>query len=128
MGCGVACVGSRCGLSYAHALALFAEPCNAWTRGYYCREIVAAFAKANLRYAFAIFDPDKHRVLLERPGTVVFHPRGAKYPEGHFFLRTSKGWMNPWSNFPRIDKSGGIKAKIQAELGLDPDYVIYELE
>jgi hypothetical protein len=102
LGCSVACVAARCGLTYREALALFEHPEQAWTRGYDCSEIVAALARAGLHYAFDRIDPDSGHDLLSTPGTIVFIEPGPAYPAGHYLLRTERGWMNSWSNFPNM--------------------------
>ena len=125
MGCAVACVASRCGLSYAEGLALFAQPRHAWTRGYYCEEVVEAFARAGRSYAFAAYDFLRHRALLDQPGTIVFQASSETYPAGHYFLRVPAGWMNPWSNFPRIHP---VESRIEPSLADPPAYLIYASE
>lgn len=42
------------------------------------------------------------RKTPDKSGTIVFIAKSKKYPEGHYLLKTSKGWMNPWVNFPEI--------------------------
>jgi hypothetical protein len=127
LGCGVACVASRCGITYKDALSLFSHPEHAWTRGYYCEEMVEALKSAGFFYSFARFDPtdagNKIARLLKIPGTIAFQERCEEYPHGHFFVRTSSGWMNPWSNFPWMDE---IKSEIQPEIAGNISFVIFE--
>ena len=51
--------------------------------------------------------------------------RGARrklYPAGHYFLRSQEeGWMNPWSNFPRIHP---VESRLEPVLPVPPAYVI----
>ncbi len=125
LGCAVACVASRCAISYQEALALFNRAEHAWTRGYYCDDIVTALARATLHYSFSAFHPDSHRLLLDRAGTIVFHEPCTEYPHGHFLLRTQEGWMNPWSNFPQMIP---VESAIQEKIGSALAYVVFELE
>jgi hypothetical protein len=126
LGCGVACVASRCGISYKEALTLFVRPENAWVRGFYCREIVDALARAGLRYSFSEFDPLRDAGLLEKPGTIVFYPPSKEFPVGHYVIRARagySGWMNPWSNFPQMIP---IESGFQEAISGHPAYVVFE--
>jgi hypothetical protein len=71
MGCAVACVASRCGLKYSEALKLFSNHHFAWTRGFYCSEIVSALSLAGFNYIYQIFNAG-HKNLLKEKGTIVF--------------------------------------------------------
>lgn len=102
MGCAVACVASLCNIEYAEALQLFQHPENAWTRGFYCEEVVTALSKFGLKCGFEKFELIKHFKTVHQVGTIVFVGMNPKYPMGHFLLRTQHGWMNPWINFPQM--------------------------
>ncbi len=124
MGCGVACVASRCGVSYSKALEWFEHPEHAWTRGYYCEEIVATLARAGFEYTFAAFNSREHHLLLNREGTLVFQAPSDEYPHGHYFLRARGGWMNPWSNYPNmIPINSGFQPTIKGIVS----FVVYQL-
>src|SRR5690242_6367850 len=101
MGCGVACVASVLATTYKEALLLFKKPQNAWIRGYFCKDLVGALNRAGIRYSFKYI---KYRrdPILRRAGTIVFTQFSPRYPRGHYLVRASKGWMNPWVNFPTI--------------------------
>lgn len=123
MGCAVACVASRCGMSYRQALLLFARKDLAWLRGYYCGEVTAALSKAGFIYSYKKFDPLSHSLLLSKSGTLVFVEPNSKYPAGHYFLQVNPGWMNPWSNYPHMTP---VRASIQKKLDGKISYVIFE--
>ena len=122
MGCAVACVASQCGLDYTQALRLFEQEKYAWTRGFYCTEVVEAFAKAGRKYDFAVFRASKHREILEVPGTVLFLDPSDQYPSGHYVLRIEDGWMNPWVNFPQMNP---VRAAVVHELAGKVGYVVF---
>jgi hypothetical protein len=125
MGCAVACVASRCGISYQKALSLFTHKEHAWTRGYYCREVVDAFAKMDLMYGFEEYDSKRNASpLIKKTGTVVFVGVNKKYPAGHYLLRTQNGWMNPWSNFPQMSDA---QSEVCRMLPGKATYLLYEL-
>lgn len=122
LGCAVACVASLCGLTYKDALTLFHSPENAWTRGYYCSEIVAALGRAGIDYVFSTFNSSEHHFLLERTGTIVFLDHSQLFPHGHFLVRGEKSWMNPWSNFPQMIP---VKAAFQEKLAGNISYILF---
>jgi hypothetical protein len=123
MGCGVACVATRCRITYAQALKLFAEKEWAWTRGIYCKEMVAALAKAGYSYEWKAYDSKRHEEWLEKPGTIIFIKRSAQYPSGHYIVRVKGGWMNPWSNFPLMNPP---KSAIQKKFPGEIEFIIFE--
>jgi hypothetical protein len=122
MGCAVACVASICGLTYQSALQLFDQSHLAWTRGYYCPEIVHALKKANFNYAFKELDTEDFSNELVSSGAIVFVAPNFKYPSGHFLLKTEMGWMNPWSNFPDMNPP---KSKYEKNLPGVGSFIIF---
>ncbi len=125
MGCAVACVAMRSGLSYRDAIALFQKKESAWTRGYYCREVVEALKRAGFLYTYAKYDSKKHAPLTNREGTIVFIGAGKRYPSGHYLLKTAQGWMNPWANFPEMAPP---KAAFEQKLIGRVTYLLWETE
>lgn len=101
MGCAVACSASLLNISYKKALLLFKNRKGATSCGYSCKEISDALRKKGKRYAVVHLKKD-NAYLLKKNGTIVFIQRSKRYPEGHYLLKTKKGWMNPWINFPNI--------------------------
>ncbi len=123
LGCAVACVAFRLGIPYADALACFSTRKNAWTRGFFCAEVVAALDRAGLRYAWETFDPAKHERVIEKNGTIVFIDPCEAYPSGHYLIRSAYGWMNPWANFPlMIPAEAGFQEMLPGKIV----YVIFE--
>lgn len=125
MGCAIACVASLCGVSYKTAFTFFTVQEYAWTRGYYCSEIVSAFGKAGHQYKYTKFKPVRDELKALTPGTIVFVDPCKNYPAGHFFARTAKGWMNPWVNFPQMNN---IKAEFQETLPGKISYIVYKAD
>src|SRR4051794_18206172 len=85
LGCGVACVASRCRISYRAALALFDVPDFAWKRGFFLSELRLALARAGHRYELV---GEASREAFEIPGAIAFVEPCARYPAGHYLLRT----------------------------------------
>jgi len=125
MGCAVACVAARCNITYKNALNFFPQKENAWMRGYYCYEVVAALSSLGFNYTFVEFDPLKHKNFLQIPGSIVFIKACVEYPAGHYLLCTKNGWMNPWANFPNMFPP---KSAVQKKFLGKVAYLIYELE
>ena len=123
MGCAVACVAFRAGLTYREAHAHFAQQRHAWTRGYYCSEIIDALSKMGLHYIYSHFNKNEHRQLLRQPGTIIFIRPSSKFPNGHFLIKAVQGWMNPWANFPLMLN---LKAEFEDKIPGGIDYIIWQ--
>lgn len=125
MGCAVACVASRLGVSYDRALDLFSDRAAAWSRGYLCREVVDALGKVGLKYQFEKCEKNMDGYFSVSEGSIVFVGPCLAYPLGHYLLRTGSGWMNPWSNFPRMVP---VTAAIEPWLPGAAEYVLRPIE
>ncbi len=121
MGCGIACVAYALNKPYAKAKKFFSNPKKASFRGHYCREIVSALGRANLAYDYLKIT-ERNKRILTKPGVIVFVRRGKKHPDGHYLIRTARGWMNSWINFPSIRP---LKAGFQKRLPGKPQWVVY---
>lgn len=121
MGCAVACTASLLGKEYSKTLKLFRKSC-ANTRGYYCKEIIQSLSNAGLHYNYSKVN-DQSKKYLKLYGTIVFVKRSRKYPSGHYLLRTNRGWMNPWINYPKINP---VKAGFQKKLPGKAQWVLYK--
>ena len=121
MGCAVACVASLLGITYTHALKLFSNPSYASTRGYYCREITDALRKKGLHYSWKKVST-KNKNPINKEKIIIFIARSQKYPSGHFLLKTKKGWMDSWNNFPHITPA---RAGFQKKLPGNPQWAIF---
>jgi ABC-type bacteriocin/lantibiotic exporter with double-glycine peptidase domain len=123
LGCAVACVACICRVSYQSAFSFFSTREHAWTRGYYCSELVDALAKAGLKYQYSKYETARDELKALKEGTIVFIEPCKSYPAGHFFARTKKGWMNPWVNFPQMNN---IKAAFEENLQGKISYIVFE--
>ncbi len=123
MGCAVACVAYRTNLTYQTALKNFSTPQHAWTRGFYCSEIVEALEKIGFSYSYSKYNEKKHSDYLKKNGTIIFVARCEEFPYGHFMVQSSNGWMNPWSNYPLIKI---IKADFQKKFPGVVEYILFE--
>lgn len=121
MGCAIACVAFALNKTYRITKKLFDNSAYSFTRGYYCREIVQVFKKQDKNYIFSKVNKNNKRIL-NNEGTIVFIEKNKKYPMGHYLIKTKKGWMNSWINFPNI---ASAKAGFQKKLQGKPTWVIY---
>lgn len=108
MGCGLACIAYLSGKSYRQVLQKVSIKQHAWTRGFYCGELVKILKHFALTYEWKkvslSFDIDSCPV-----GSIVFVKPNLQYPLGHFMVKVqSRKFMNPWKNFPTMTpaKSG----------------------
>jgi hypothetical protein len=124
MGCGVASVAFLLNISYKQALELFDKPANAWSKEYYCRDIVASLSKANRKYKSSLFKLTK-KELLGLDNIIVYIKPSAAYPAGHYLAKAKNKWMNPWINFPYISPA---KSGFQKELPGDVSYIIHPIK
>ena len=122
MGCGIACVACVLNKSYKSAKKLFRNPKHADTKGYYCRDIIDVLKNAGLIYTF-VKATSKNKGFLKRYSTIVFIARNNKYFNGHYLVKTEKGWMNPWINFPNL---ASVRAGFQKKLPSSAQWIIYQ--
>lgn len=132
MGCGVACVANRLGVSYQQALELFEYPEYAKTIGYKCKYIVAALNRGGChvrlhhikkqdRAAIAI---EMLRVEPRAEGAIVLLERSEKYPYQHYLLRVENGWCDPWINMHDDPDVTHARAGIRKTLPGLPYYAV----
>lgn len=96
-GCGAACLAFIAEISYPQAAVLLGAE-RARSKGYYCREIVAALSTLGRPYRSLYVKPAKQH-LIHTEGTIVFVRRSKRYPAGHYLVRHQDQWMDPWINF-----------------------------
>ena len=60
--------------------------------------------------------------MLNTEGVIVFIERSKKYPAGHYVIKTKKGWMNSWINFPNIFPA---ESGFQKDLPGKAQWIIY---
>lgn len=124
MGCAVACVASFCQISYEEALRLFSCPKNAWIRGYFCNEVADALSNFGVPSRGELFDSGKHFGAVLQEGTIVYIAPNDLYTSGHYLLKLTDGWMNPWANFPSMMP---VRAAIVKTLPGNISHIIYQI-
>ncbi len=122
MGCGIACVASALGITYQEARKLSDRPEGSYINGYNCKDLVKMLNKKGKSYSCKKFKSEDTE-LLKKQGTIVFVKEGEDDIWGHYLVKTSKGWMDSWVNWPSITPA---KASYHSELIGEPQWVIYE--
>lgn len=124
MGCAIACTASLVNKSYQQMRRFFVDAkIKESTLGFYNRDIVRVLSKLNL--VSKVFSRRKFGNRKIKIGTIVFIRRSKEYPFGHYLLKTKKGWMNPWINYPNISPA---KAGYQEKLPGCISWVIEEIK
>jgi len=116
MGCAIACIASLLNLSYRETRKLFkGGETKERTTGFYNRDILKVLKKGGIVAKVHDFNKTHNKKL--KPGIIVFIERSNKYPDGHYLLKTKKGWMNPWINFPLINPAkAGFQKKLPGKI------------
>lgn len=100
LGCAVACVAFLTGTSYARALRLFANPAHAWSRGFFCPEIVGVLKASGLDYRWRKVSGRRQDDTIPA-GSIIFVGPSERYPSGHFLVKCGNTrYMNPWKSCP----------------------------
>ena len=128
MGCGIACVASVCGLSYARAKKKLFRNIGDIRRGFYCRELIKALARAGKDYNFRHVKNSARKKFVN--SSIVFIKRSKRYPVGHYLLKTSKGWMDPWFNSQQLssDKITRVRSAFRKKLPGKAQWIIFPLK
>ena len=112
MGCGLACVAYILKIPYKKAKPMFKHPENSSTKGFMGYELKEVLNKKGLNYSSL-----KYKKGKIADGTIVFIERSKKYPYGHFLVKTKKGYMNPWINYPSISPAkSGFEKKLLGKI------------
>ena len=109
-GCGVACVASRLGVTYAVAKSRLEKQKGSGIeekpKGLDLDPIVKVLHRAGVDVVADWF-------AKEMPaGTIAYIDGAAPYKDGHYLLKVAGGWMDPWSSMPAKAR----EAKVQKGL------------
>ncbi len=131
-GCGIACLANLLGKPYDSVKKEFESKFYTIERGTKMFDLVnylklhklnyqSKFFNQNKKYKFNKEEGDKFSRI---PGSITLIVKNEKYTVGHYLLRVKNGWMDPWFDFPSIDK---VRAGVRQELPSNPWYVVYPL-
>ncbi len=120
MGCGVACLAFTLNVPYVHALKLLkSNRAQASSKGFYCRDLVAALLRAKQAYEYKHIQTVNRRRIY-KDGVIVFIKRSKRYPAGHYLCRYKNFWMDSWMNFPENQNIKNAKAGFRKRLPAKP--------
>lgn len=122
-GCGAACVACVTHSSYCDVVRDLGLQ-RARTHGFYCRELVESLHRRGYQYEYRHIKPALRRIVYE-PGVIVFVRRSRRYPAGHYVVRTSRGWADPWINMPRNRRISAAEAGVRLRLPGLPQYALF---
>lgn len=130
MGCGVACVANRLGVSYAEALEFFDRPQDAKTIGYKCKYIVEALRRGGIDARLHHIKQARRKAVSQGAdplddGAIVLLMRSEMYPYQHYLLKTANGWADPWINMHDDPNVRHARAGVRYLLLGEPYYAIY---
>lgn len=129
-GCGIACLSNLLGKDYDFVKKDFENKFYSIEHGVKIADMVRYLETHDLYYKSKFFKPNKKYKLNKKEAeefskienSITLIIKSKKYPVGHYLLRIKKGWIDPWYDFPSIDK---VRASIRKELPDDPWYVLY---
>lgn len=96
-GCGVACFAFVCGVTFQQAVIVLGKEYSV-KHGWKPSDLVKALNKYGFYY--------KNNYVRKKPeqaypdNTIVLIERSRDYPVGHYLVRYSGKWMDPWINLP----------------------------
>jgi hypothetical protein len=126
-GCGIACIANLLNLPYQQIKQDFEAKFYKINKGIKVFDMVSFLNGLGMDYTIKFFNHNKYDPILAEkyskiPNSITLIRKNQIYPVGHYLLRTDKGWIDPWFNFPSID---GVHAGLRQELVGYPWYVVY---
>lgn len=129
-GCGIACISNLLDKPYDWVKKDFESKFYTIEKGVKIFDMVKYLKTHNFDYVSKFFNHNKkYKISIEQAGkfsgiegSITLILKNNKYPIGHYLLRIKNGWVDPWYDYPSIDK---VKAGIRKKLPNDPWYVLY---
>lgn len=131
-GCGIACISNLLNKPYDWVKKDFESKFYTIEKGVKIFDVVEYLKNHDFDYKTKFFNQNKKYKLNKKEvdrlsrveGSITLIAKNSKYPIGHYLLRIKNGWIDPWYNFPSIDK---VKAGIRKELPNTPWYILYKI-
>ena len=121
-GCGIACFAFATNQSYKLA-AEYLGTMQAQSKRFWCKDFVAALNNCGLSYTHRYLNSQLRRKIYQE-GTIILIRRSSLYPAGHYLIRHSGQWMDPWINLPKDDRIENARAGFRKRL---PGQAMYAL-
>ncbi len=131
-GCGIACLANLLNKPYDTIKKDFESKFYTIERGTKMFDLVTYLNSKGLNYKSKFFNQNKKYKFNKEegdkfskiPNSITLIIKSKKYPVGHYLLRVKNGWIDPWFDFPSIDK---VRAGMRKELPENPWYVLYPI-
>lgn len=131
-GCGIACISNLLNKSYDWVKKDFERKFYTIEKGIKIFDMVEYLKVHNLHYKSKFFNQNKKYKINRKEasefskiqGSITLIVKNNKYPVGHYLLRINNGWVDPWYNFPSIDK---VRPGVRNKLPDNPWYVLYPI-
>lgn len=131
-GCGIACLANLLDIPYDKVKRDFETKFYSIEDGVRIFDIVNYLKTRNLYYKSKFFNQNKRHLSSREDvdkfskitGSITLIAKNEKYPIGHYLFRTKNGWVDPWLDFPIIDR---VRAGIRKDLPGNPWYVLYPI-
>lgn len=132
-GCGIACISNLLNKPYDSIKKDFENKFYTIEKGIKIFDIVKYLKTHHFDYASKFFNQNKkYKISVKEAdrfskieGSITLIVKNNKYSIGHYLLRVRSGWVDPWYNFPSIDK---VRAGVRKKLPNNPWYVLYPIE
>jgi len=121
MGCGAACVAYVTGSPYHVAVSILGIT-KAQTRGFHIKELVEGLKYFGYSSHYSRIKVGERRIYHE--GDIVFIRRYKRYPYGHYLVKISQGWMDPWINLPFDQDIMNAQSGLRKRLPGKAQYVV----
>lgn len=122
-GCGIACFAFALGLTYQQAVAHLGEIQANSTR-FWVKDLTAALNNSGKNYTARHIKPRLRSKIYEE-GTIILIRRSGRYPSGHYLIRHSDHWMDPWINLPHDKDIRNAQSGFRKRLPGKPMYAIF---
>lgn len=128
-GCGIACLANLLNKPYDSVKKDFEKKFYPINKGVMCFDMVKYLNSLDKNYKLKFINQNPrhfNKVEAEKfpklQNSITLIYKSKKYPIGHYLLRTKNGWVDPWLNYPSIDK---VHAGLRKKLPNNAWYVIY---
>ena len=122
-GCGIACFAFACEMTYEQAAKHLGDLQANSTR-FWVKDFAAALNNFGKSYVPKHIKPPLMRKIYKE-GTIVLVRRSKQYPTGHYLIRHSEHWMDPWINLPFEKGINKAKSGFRKRLPGKPMYVLF---
>ncbi len=122
-GCGIACFAFALNISYKEASTILG-PKQANSNRFWIKDLTAALNGAGLKYKSRHIN-EKLRNTIYQDGTIVLIRRSKSYIAGHYLIRYTGQWMDPWINLCLDSDINNARSGFRKRLPGSPMYALF---